>query len=67
MPMSKKSAEQKFQKEATFAIIVVVFAAIVVVSIIALELNKDTPDLPSLWQNIALSIMCSIVASIIFV
>lgn len=67
MPMSKKSTEQKFPKEAVFAILVVVFAAIVVVSIIALELNKDIPDLPSLWQNIALSIMCSIVASIIFV
>lgn len=67
MSMSKKSTEQKFTKEAVFSIIIVVFSAIVVISIIVLELNKDTPDLPSLWQNITLSIMCSIAASIIFV
>ena len=43
-----------------------IFCFIVIITLIIIEYNKDTPNALELWQNIVLSTMCSIVASVIY-
>lgn len=47
-------------------IIIGVLSIFIVGLIIALEYKKDKPDMSLLWQNIVLSILCSVVASVFF-
>jgi len=63
----KRNNKRKYPAEAIVMGILVFAAVIMIVSIIFIEENKKSPDIITLWQNIALSILCSVVASFIFV
>lgn len=58
---------KKIPKEAVAAIIISILSVMLVVSIFLLEQNQPSPNPADLWQSIVISILCSIVASIIFV
>lgn len=45
---------------------ITILCCIIIILLIIIEILKPEPDLYSLFQNIALSILCSLVASFIF-
>lgn len=65
--MVEKGKKKRWPKEAVAAVIFVVLCILLIVAAILLELKEQPPNMGKLWQNIILSILCSIVASIIFV
>ena len=56
----------KWNKRVFLAGVIAIFMAIIVGLLVAFESQKDNPDLQTLYENIVISIMCSIVASIIY-
>lgn len=65
--MFKKGKKKRWPKEAVAAVIFVVFCILLIGAAVSLELKEQSPNMGKLWQNIILSILCSIAASIIFV
>lgn len=67
MKEEKKKWWEKFPKEGWIAIIIAICMIIIVVSMIVIEFQKDNGDLATLWQSVVVGILCSVVASVIFV
>lgn len=65
--MSQKRPKKKLPQGVLLYIFIGILTGALIISIIALEYKKETPDIPILWQNISLSILCSVVASIFFI
>ncbi len=65
--MDKNKSRRKFPKGIFSYIVIGVLGVGLIISIIVLEYKKDKPDISVLWQNILLSILCSVVASIFFI
>ena len=65
--MDKNKSRRKFPKGVFSYIVIGILGIGIIISIIVLEYKKDEPDISVLWQNILLSILCSVVASIFFI
>lgn len=65
--MEQNKNKKKFPKGVFSYILIGILGIGLVISIIVLEYKKQTPDISVLWQNILLSILCSVVASIFFI
>ena len=65
--MDKNKSRRKFPKGVFSYIVIGILGVGIIISIIVLEYKKDEPDISVLWQNILLSILCSVVASIFFI
>ena len=46
-------------------LVFLILSLLFVVGCVINEYNKTTPDIPAMWQNIFMSIICSVVASIL--
>lgn len=67
MEEKNKKWWKKIPKEGWIAIILAILTVIIVVSIIVIEFQKENGDLATLWQSVVVGILCSVVASVIFV
>ncbi|WP_305084564.1 hypothetical protein [uncultured Clostridium sp.] len=65
--MDKNQSRRKFPKGVFSYIVIGILGVGIIISIIVLEYKKDEPDISVLWQNILLSVFCSVVASIFFI
>lgn len=65
--MDRNKNRRKFPKGVFSYIVMGILGVGIIISIIILEYKKDEPDISVLWQNILLSILCSVVASIFFI
>lgn len=66
--MGEQQKRRKRIPKKVWEVIAFVIAAIVILFLlILLEGKKTTPDIPQLWENIILSVLCSLVASAIFI
>lgn len=65
--MDKNKSRRKFPKGVFSYIVIGILGVGIIISIIVLEYKKDEPDISVLWQNILLSVLCSVVASIFFI
>lgn len=56
---------EKEMKKRTSRVVAVIMVILIVLigGMFLLEIEKDSPDLPGFWQNIILSITCSLIAS----
>ncbi len=65
--MDRNKSIRKLPKGVFSYIVIGILGVGIIISIIILENKKDEPDISVLWQNILLSILCSVVASIFFI
>lgn len=61
-----KDKGSRWNKRTFFAAVIAIFMVIIIVLLVINENQKETPHLSTLFENIVISILCSIVASIIY-
>lgn len=66
-PAEEQEKRKKWPRDYWYVIVLCIFAALLIISAFALEGQKETPDCSSVWQNIILGAMSSLVASVIVI
>lgn len=62
----KEEKDGKMNRGAYFAVLVVAFLILLLLLLFVMEARKESPDLPTLFESMEISVLCSIVASIIY-